>query len=153
MKNSQKQASPEESNLVFHAMRELKTIREDKTHSEGLVKMVEIFASMGHSAGSAGVAIAQLNALLQFQNLSPLTDDENEWVFHGNNVWQNARNGEAFSNDGGKTYYLLSEGGSEKNPAPLHNSRYHKPCPRCGARELHQHHVTCIKSLETTLGV
>lgn len=157
MKLSQ-QAAVEESNLVTHARRELKVIGEDKYHSEKLVEMVEIFASMGHSGGSAGVAIAQLTALLEFQNLSPLTDDEDEWYFHANvdfglpkdawengsgGVWQNKRNGEAFSNDGGKTYYLLSEGGNAQNPNPMHHSRLHKPCSQCGTRDFHRHRPTC----------
>lgn len=151
-------AAEPESNLVAHAERELKTIGEEKYHSEKLVEMVKIFASMGHSGGSAAVAIAQLTALLEFQNLSPLTDDEDEWMFHGNvdygmspdawengqgGIWQNKRNGEAFSNDGGKTYYLLSEGGNAQNPGPSHYSRLHKPCPTCGTREFHQHRATC----------
>lgn len=129
------------SNLVDHARRELETIKEDPQHIEGMLKMVETFAEMGHSGASAAIAIAQLNGILQFQNLSPLTDDPDEWYFHGNidfglaedawhngagGVWQNKRNGEAFSNDGGKTYYLLSEGANASNPSPVHNSRPHK---------------------------
>lgn len=162
-----KQHAPE-SPLVDHAKRELKIIGEAKFESDKLVQMVEIFASMGHSGGSAGVAIAQLNALLQFENLSPLTDDEEEWYFHGNSefglsgdawnngeggVWQNKRNGEAFSNDGGKTYYLLSETKDTANPTVIHHSRYHKPCSTCGARERHQHSPRCMKSLETQIGI
>lgn len=122
------------SNLVDHAKRELATIHEDPEFSEGLVKMIEIFASMGHSGGSASVAIAMLTELLEHRNLSPLTDNPDEWEFHGperwdgtNGVWQNKRNGEAFSPDGGKTYYLLSEGGHASSysagTARMHTSR------------------------------
>jgi hypothetical protein len=71
---------------------------------------------MGHSGGSASVAIPTINALLQFKNLRPLTNDPKEWVHHGEEIWgekggiwQNERNAEAFSKDGGKTYYLISE--------------------------------------------
>lgn len=118
-----------ESNLVQHALRELEAIGEDAETIGGYLKVVQAFADMGHSGGSASVAIPVINQLLQFKNLTPLTDNPDEWYFHGadmwdgkNGVWQNKRNSEAFSNDGGKTYYLLSEGGNAKNPYPLHKS-------------------------------
>lgn len=104
------------SNLVEHARRELKALGEDSQTTEGLLKVVQAFADMGHSGGSASVAIPMIEKLLRFENLTPLTDDPEEWFFHGSDVWgeepgvwQNTRNGEAFSKDGGKTYYLLSE--------------------------------------------
>ena len=56
----------------------------------------------------------------------PLTDDPYEWQYHGEDlwgskegIWQNKRNSEAFSNDGGQTYYLLSE----NDPNLLHISK------------------------------
>lgn len=118
------------SNLVDHARRELEIIGEDSETVEGVLKVIEAFAEMDHSGGSAEVVIPMINQLLQFQNLSPLTDDPDEWHYHGpemwngkDGIWQNRRNGEAFSADGGKTYYLLSEGGRMDNQTPLHNSR------------------------------
>lgn len=118
------------SNLVEHAKRELKAINEDPKDVEGYLKVIQAFADMGHSGGSAMVAIPIINELLQFHNLSPLTDDPEEWYFHGEDVWgseggvwQNKRNGEAFSHDGGKTYYLLSDGAHNYNRQPLHVSR------------------------------
>lgn len=125
------------SNLVDHARRELNTIKEDPETTEGLLRVVQAFADMGHSGASASIAIAQLNVLLQFENLSPLTDDPEEWHFHGpefwdgtNGIWQNRRNGEAFSNDGGKTYYLLSEQAQTRaagmDQSKMHTSRNHR---------------------------
>lgn len=111
------------SNLVTHARRELVLIGEDPETIDGLLKVIQAFADMGHSGGSASIAIPMINALLQFKNLSPLTDDPGEWVHHTaeqwgepGGVWQNKRNGEAFSNDGGYNYYLLSE---IKDGAPM----------------------------------
>ena len=119
----------EESNLVNHAKRELEIIGEEPEFVKGYLKLIQAFADMGHSGGSASVAIPVINELLQFKNLSPLTDNPDEWFFHGpemwdgeNGVWQNIRNGEAFSNDGGKTYYLLSEGANDQNRKPMHDS-------------------------------
>lgn len=124
----------QESMLVTHARRELAAIKEEPEFAEKIIDMVKIFDTMGHSGGSAACAIAQLTGILQLQNLSPLTDDPDEWYYHdaefwGNKetggVWQNKRNGEAFSHDAGKTYYLLSEGAHDFNRTPMHTSRDH----------------------------
>jgi hypothetical protein len=113
------------SSLVEHARRELDIIGGDLLLNEVLVKAVEVFASYGHSGGSAAWAIPALNKLLQFQNLSELTNDPTEWNEVGEWVWQSIRNPEAFSKDGGFTYYLLSEGASDHNPWPRHKSEPH----------------------------
>lgn len=119
------------SNLIEHARRELKIIGEEAATVEGYINVVRAFSQMGHSGGSASVAIPVINRLLQFQNLTALTANPSEWLHHGpevwgekdeDGIWQSIRNSEAFSHDGGKTYYLLSEGGSANNRAPLHTS-------------------------------
>lgn len=119
------------SNLVDHARRELTLIGEDPETISGLLNVVQAFADMGHSGGSASVAIPMLEQLLSFKNLTDLTDDPDEWFFHegatygvSTDCWQNIRNGEAFSTNGGKTYYLLSEGGNENKQEPLHTSKH-----------------------------
>lgn len=122
------QPAKQQSNLVDHARRELLLINEEPETIEGYLNVIQAFADMGHSGGSASVAIPVINQLLQFKNLSPLTNNPLEWMHVGGDmwppdgVWQNVRNGEAFSHDGGKTYYLLSEGGSDAHPEPLHKS-------------------------------
>ncbi len=122
------------SNLVDHAKRELDILANKGGHDEKLnriiIECVEKFAEYGHSGGSASWAIPVLNDLLQFKNLSPLTDNPDEWMqvgtggllYRGYNVWQNRRNSEAFSHDGGKTYYLLSNGSSDQNPWPKYKT-------------------------------
>jgi hypothetical protein len=124
------------SNLVKHARRELTLIGEEPSTVNGYLKMVQIFANMNHSGGSASVFIPVLNELLQFHNLSPLTDDPEEWMHIGEEtwgepggVWQSTRRPDAFSHDGGKTYYLLSEGGNAQNRGPMHDS-YPEACRR-----------------------
>ena len=121
-------ASDEESNLVKHAKYELALIGEDPEFIEGYLKMIRIFSDMGHSGGSASVFIPTLNALLQFKNLKPLTSNPEEWQRLTHEIWpdpqatwQNRRNGEAFSKDGGKTYYILSENRIGGNPI-MHTS-------------------------------
>lgn len=119
---------PCESNLVNHARTELRLIGEDEHTTVGILRVIQAFADMGHSGGSASVAIPMITNLLQYKNLSPLTDDPSEWVFHdgsvagGNGVWQNTRNSEAFSNDGGKTYWLISEREIDHSRGKLHTS-------------------------------
>lgn len=115
------------SNLVEHARRELSIVGEEPEFVEGYLKVIQAFADMGHSGGSASVAIPVINQLLQFKNLTPLTDDPDEWMHiaeaqwgEKGGVWQNRRNSEAFSKDGGKTYYLLSE--RDGNSRPVHIS-------------------------------
>lgn len=124
------------SNLVEHARHELSLVEQgpdgDREFADSLLRAVEGFASYdGHSGGSAAVAVDWLSRLLRFENIAPLTDDPDEWHHHGpdtwggedgEGVWQNRRCSEAFSHDGGKTYYLLSEGGNDKTRAPLHTS-------------------------------
>lgn len=115
------------SNLVTHARNELTAIGEEPAVIDWYCRVVEEFASFGHSGGSASVAIPTLNALLQFKNLSPLTNDPGEWHnvsdMSGYELWQSRRNSEAFSDDGGKTYWLLSEGGHAGNRKPRHTSK------------------------------
>jgi len=94
----------EESNLVIHARRELNIIGEEPDIIEGYLKVIQAFADMRHSGGSAMVAIPVINRLLQFQNLAPLTDNPDDWIEVGDGLWQNRRCSKMFSTDGGKTY-------------------------------------------------
>lgn len=55
-------------------------------------------------------------------HIAPLTDDPDEWLHVDGDIWQSRQCAEAFSNDGGKTYYLLSEGGHNLHREPLHTS-------------------------------
>lgn len=101
------------SNLVDHARRELTMcgqFEEDAVFAQSLVAAVAAFDSYpGHSGSSAEAGIQMLGDLLRFKNLSELTSDEEEWQEVGPRMWQNVRNSEAFSQDAGKTHYLLSD--------------------------------------------
>ena len=103
------------SNLVNHAKRELELIREDSDTIDGYLKVIQAFADWGHSGGSASFAIPIINELLQFNNLSPLTTDPDEWTHihkdltSGEELWQSQRNPRAFSMDGGRTYYYVDD--------------------------------------------
>ncbi len=45
------------SNLVDHAKRELELLGEDPKFVEGYINVIKAFADMGHSGGSASVAM------------------------------------------------------------------------------------------------
>lgn len=119
---------PGTSPHVDHARRELELLgqtEEDPEFARAIVGAVQAFFSYGHSGGSFGPGASMLMRLLEGKNLGPLTDNPKEWMnveMGDDPCWQNIRNGEAFSHDEGKTYYLLSEGGNSQNREPLHES-------------------------------
>jgi hypothetical protein len=97
------------SNLVDHARRELEILGEEPETINGYLKVIAAFAAMGHSGGSAMCAIPVIHELLQYKNLKPLTSNPAEWNEVGFGLWQSQRSSEAFSTDGGRTYYRLSD--------------------------------------------
>lgn len=116
--------------LVAHARRELELLGEEAETIDWYCRVIAEFASFGHSGGTAMATIPVLHRLLLFQPLTPLTSDPAEWmdvaeVSGVTNMWQSRRNYEAFSEDGGATYYLLSEipEGATNQDAPRHESR------------------------------
>jgi len=115
-----------ESNLVNHAKEELKlagmisngTETDDKYNNlvaNSVIELMKTFASQGHSGFSAGMVRELFNKLSQFQTLTPITSNPEEWMdtseYCGepNTLWQNKRNPATFSKDGGKTWYNLDE--------------------------------------------
>ena len=120
------------SSLVEHARRELVRIGETPETISGILDVVQSFADMQHSGFSATYTIGVLGKLLAFKPLSPLTDDPTEWSLISseisgssdglwqNGLWQNVRNPEAFSLNGGETYYVLSE--RDIDPTAFHTS-------------------------------
>ena len=85
-----------------------------------VMELIKVFASQGHSGFSAQLTRELFNLVSDYKPLSPLTDNPDEWMEVGDqmpprtpsgegSVWQSRRNPEAFSEDGGKTYYLLSD--------------------------------------------
>lgn len=108
------QEVPEESALVAHARNEFDYIGDEEHVVAAYLDIIRIFESLGHSGGSAGFFIETLYILLRMKNLTPLTDSSDEWSYYdeemwgeSGGIWQNNRNSEAFSDDGGKTYRFL----------------------------------------------
>lgn len=127
----------EESNLVRHAREEL--LRAglfgagsdyDGGVGECALAVVKAFSTYGHSGGSAAMTLDVVTRLLQFQALSPITSNSDEWMLVADGIvekeepplWQCRRNGALFSNDGGNTYYSIDEPLQVNGAPPLHTS-------------------------------
>lgn len=117
----------EDSNLVRHAKRELELIGEEQETIDGYLRVIQAFADMGHSGGSASVAIPTINELLHYHNLSRLTNRLEEWNEVGADLWQNSRNSAAFSTDGGATYHLVDEELDAEGKPQIHTSEPYSP--------------------------
>lgn len=124
----------QDGNLVEHARRELELLGEEPRVIEWYLNVVREYASFGHSGGSAAATLPILYKLLSYDNLTEITNHPSEWIHHTEEkwgepggVWQNIRNGEAFSDDGGKTFTLLSERGPDNEDGPKHVSATRKP--------------------------
>lgn len=118
-----------DSPLIDHARRELALIGEDEWVTKGIVKIVSVFAEMGHSGSSAEAVTSYLERLLRYQPLTPITDDPTEWIdrseMSGYPIWQNARDSRAMSTDGGKTYTLVDEEPvTSDSGKPVHTSQH-----------------------------
>ena len=74
-----------------------------------IMELIETFAGQGHSGGSAPTVIAAFARLVSFEPLTALTDDPDEWQEVADGLWQSCRKSDAFSHDGGKTYYTLDD--------------------------------------------
>lgn len=127
---SHKEVTKPMGNLIDHAKRELELLGEEPDVVDWYLEVVHAFASFGHSGGSAAATIPVITALLQYQNLSPLTDDPDEWEHISDEVWgekggawQSKRNPAAFSRDHGKTYYFVTEGSKKKH---MHKTEAYK---------------------------
>jgi len=123
MDESKTPTLPTESNLVKHAKRELQAAgmySDDMNYGAGTIannvlEVITLISKQGHSGGSMEQFLLVFNKLIAFENIAPLTNDPAEWVdmssFGGPGPmhYQGLRNSSAFSADGGKTYWLISD--------------------------------------------
>lgn len=101
------------SNLLKHAERELKLIgydgkdEYDKMAKEAILQLIETFAKQGHSGFSAPYVAKMFHKLANYEVLSPLTGNDDEWNdvsdMSGDRktLFQNNRDSRVFKNDDG----------------------------------------------------
>lgn len=65
-----------------------------------VMQMVEVFAAAGHSGASAERAILLFERLVNFEPLTPLTGEPDEWVDVGGGLLQNRRCSTIFKDPG-----------------------------------------------------
>jgi len=137
--------------LVEHARRELEKagmFDKDADYNGALAPMIlelcACFAKQGHSGMSSEIALDIFERLAQFKNLAPISSDKDEWEDvskygpkEGPPMWQNKRNCEIFSNDGGNTWWSVGKNASS-NLIVRKSVRVPKTvdiCPHC-AKEI-----------------
>ncbi|UKD55172.1 hypothetical protein L3Q65_46220 [Amycolatopsis sp. FU40] len=78
-----------------------------------IIAIVGNFADYTDPAARAA-ALQQVQTLLQFKPLSPLTSEPAQWIDQSSlsgerQLWQSKRDPDAWSHDGGATYYMQSQ--------------------------------------------
>lgn len=117
----------EPSNLELHAEREMRLAGLYDTDSDyggmlpqAVMALIKAHAKQGHSGSSHVVTMQIFNKLANFQNLKPISSNSDEWNQVSGDTWQSKRRSDAFSRNGGKTWYYLDEPEhpehSDKNP-------------------------------------
>lgn len=108
-------------NLESHAKFEIKKAGLDSEDSdyEGMIgkavlELMKVYAKQGHSGFSAQWTRELFNKLANYETLTPITSDPEEWVnvregADGEPLWQSCRNPALFSEDGGKTWYNVDD--------------------------------------------
>ena len=105
-------------NLIEHAKRELDLAGYDLTKDDymnncakNVMELIKVFSKENHSGLSAQITLSLFNKLVNYKNLTPLTNNPEEWIKLGDTEqeeWQSIRNPECFSADL-KTYWSLEE--------------------------------------------
>jgi len=103
-------------NLLAHARRELDLAGLFKSDSDyngmvafDVVDLVRVFASQGHSGGSAQLTIELFTRLASFDVLTPITAHPAEWMEVGTGMFQNRRKSSVFWREGNQTWYDINE--------------------------------------------
>ncbi|GAA3940481.1 hypothetical protein [Hymenobacter algoricola] len=107
----------DESTLVYHARAEMKAAglwEEDADYggdvANAVMQLIQVLSYQGHSGGSHALTMDLFSKLAHFKPLGPLTNNPDEWMsleYADDPTWQSRRQSDAFSKDGGKTYYTL----------------------------------------------
>ena len=91
-----------DSPIVNFAREELGRVGEiyDGMVNDGALDIIGLFATQGHSGGSAQITTDIVNRLMRYEPLSPLTGDDDEWGEVTPGCWQNKRCSHVFKENG-----------------------------------------------------
>ncbi len=108
-------------NLESHAKYEIKKAGLDADDSDydgmigkAVLELMKVYAKQGHSGFSAQWTRELFNKLANYETLTPVTSDPEEWAnvregADGEPLWQSKRNPALFSENGGKTWWNVDE--------------------------------------------
>jgi len=112
------------SNLEKHAESEMRLAGLYDTDADyggmvpdAVMELVKIHSAQGHSGMSQGLVLSIFNCVVNYKTLTPLNDNPATWVEVSDGMWQSNRRPDAFSKDGGKTWYCLDEPKDERKAA------------------------------------
>lgn len=118
------------SNLLEHAEKEFEFAGWKKKNDsmqnmvmDNIRELLTVFSKQGHSGSSAPYVINLFKELAGFKIITPLTGKDDEWIEISDGLFQNKRygrvfkengkayfiDGKAFSDDGGKTFWVGKE--------------------------------------------
>ncbi|WP_432845959.1 hypothetical protein ACQPXB_35800 [Amycolatopsis sp. CA-161197] len=102
--------------LGDHAIYELAYQGITGTDATNITTIVGTFADYTDPDERAQILV-KVQTLLQFKPLSPLTSEPAQWIDRSDlsgerELWQSKRDPDAWSHDGGVTYYMQSQTGS-----------------------------------------
>lgn len=115
------------SPLEEHVQRELEKIDLPEEVKTNIRIITSLYSAYGYFGRTEYEVAEKIMSLVKFKNLSPLTDDPEEWEQMQEGLWKNKRNGGAFSQNGGETFYYFSGQACFENPWPQHVSYPHTP--------------------------
>lgn len=73
----------------------------DRWMAENVIELLEVFAKQGHSGSSAPFAISLFKSLANYEPISPLTGEDDEWFEYAPGHFQNIRCGHVFKDSEG----------------------------------------------------
>lgn len=102
--------------LVQHAQRELELagLFDKDSDYEGMIakavmELTKVFAKQGLSGLSVHQTLLIFLKLSNYENLTPITSNPDDWFEYDKGNWQCKRNPSLFSTDGGKTWYSVDQ--------------------------------------------
>lgn len=112
------------------AKKELELLGMDKDDAQLILIIVLSFMDLTATAfePDKDVYMDIIKTLVKGKNITPLTNNPQEWKQVTPTLWRNKRNNDAFSSDGGLSFWLTSERRSN-NTAPTHMSNTYIPPP------------------------